>query len=136
MAAIKKSVRLIDETVDLCGLLTKGGDVNFSGSINTIAARYNALIRENMPELTDDETLAYVCAHNGYAMSDDIVLEARRLPWTMSEAYQYDSQVTALVGDEAGKSVFLERLNGFSISQRIAILDMTQSYWSKGQKEV
>ncbi len=61
MAAIKKSVRLVDNTIDVCRVISitskqQGNEsVNWSGSINAMADGYQLIMSENKPELTDNQ---------------------------------------------------------------------------------
>lgn len=128
--AIKKSVRLSDETELLCKALSQDTEVNWSGSINSIAARYNILISQLLPELSDKEKNAIYCAYNGRMLNIDIMLEVAAFDFTISEAIKYDSQIEHLIGSDHIES-FYKRCKEFSIAEKLAIIDMAQKYWRK-----
>ncbi len=143
--AIKKSVRLSDETEQLCKLMSVHGALNWSRSINTIADRYNVMIEKSLPELTENERLAICQAYNGYMKSDSIMHEVAGLEFTISEAYQYDENVKALLlgaksasellaGDGVAISELLEKVRGWSVVERIAVIDMTERFWNKDKQ--
>lgn len=131
---IKKSVWLSDEAQSLCEHLSHG-KVNWSGSLNSMASRYEFLISENMPNLTDIEKNIFAVAFNGRLLNDDIRMEIVALPWTISEACEYDEQIPEFFEEgEINYDEFMEKVNNFSPSERLAIIDMTQRFWNKGQK--
>lgn len=134
MAAIKKSVRLVDETIKLCNELTvSGGDVNWSGSINTMAEQYKILISEALPALTENQKMAFYCAFNGYMPHSDLQLEIKMLHWHISESYQYDIQVNDLLGSEQEAIEFFDTVKNWSESQKLAVIYMARAYLRQRQ---
>ncbi|MFV0576102.1 MAG: hypothetical protein ACK5NC_11915 [Vibrio sp.] len=132
MAAIKKSVRLVDETIKLCHELTVSGDVNWSGAINTMAEQYKILINESLPELTGNQKHAFYCVFNGYIPHPSIEQEIQSLYWHLSEGYQYDEQVRDLLGAEEEAISFINTVKGWSKSQKLAVIYMARAYWRQG----
>lgn len=133
MAAVKKSVRLVDETIELCKALTITGDVNWSGSINAMAEQYKVMIDENMPELSENEKNAFRCVFNGYMPSGNLDQEIRLLSWHISEGYQYDEQVRDFIGSEEAAVGLIERVKGWSKSQCLAVMYDARAFWSAGR---
>lgn len=130
MAAIKKSVRLVDKTIRICNNLTEhSGDVNWSGSINAMAEQYELLINDNLPTFTENQWNAFYCAFNGYAKHPDPKTEADLLHWHISEGYQYDQQIRDFLGSESDAMTFIEMIKLMSTSQRLAVIYKARSYW-------
>lgn len=134
MAAIKKSVRLVDETQATLHNLTLTGEVNWSGSINDMAAQFELFVNDNTPELTDSEWNVFYCAYNGYMPSQDQAREARLLSWHISEGYQYDEQIRQFIGDEDAAIELIERVKSWSLSQQLAVIYKAKAFWRKGKK--
>jgi len=53
--SLKKSVMLIDDTVQLCKEISVSNSPNFSSSLNSISEQYQVLITANYPKLTTSE---------------------------------------------------------------------------------
>lgn len=136
MTAIKKSVRLVDNTQQVCRVISRtsksAGDdaVNWSGSINAMADEYALIMQENKPELTEQQWNALYCVYNGYASSEDAKQEARLLHWHISEGYQYDEQVRDLLGSEEQALQFIEYIKGWPITQQLSAIYYAKSFWS------
>jgi urocanate hydratase len=130
---VKKSVRLVDETMAVCANLSPSGETNWSGSLNNLAEQYNLLIADNTPDLTEDEWNAFYCTYNGYMPHPSAKEEAKVLSWHISEGYQYDEQVRQFLGDEAQAIELIERVKSWSISQRLAVIYKAKMFWSKGK---
>ncbi len=128
---IKKSVRLVDETIKLCHELSLTNDVNWSGSLNAMAQQYNLFVADCLPALSDAETMAFRCAFNGYLPHQDITQELRLLSWHISESYQYDSQVNDLFTDEE-IGPFIDRVRAWSNAEKLAVIHMAKSFWRTG----
>jgi hypothetical protein len=130
--AIKKSVRLVDDTIRTCNNLTQSGDVNWSGSLNAMSEQFNILIEENTPFFQPEQWTVFYCLYNGYVSHPDIKEEAKNLPWHVSEGYQYDEQVRHFLGDEAQSAAFVEVLKLMPLSQRLAVIYKARAYWRNG----
>lgn len=133
MAAIKKSVRLIDDTQATLKNLTVTPDTNWSGSINDMAAQYELFVNDNTPNLTNEEWHVFYCAYNGYMPSQDQEREARLLSWHVSEGYQYDEQIRGFLGNEDAAIALIERVKSWSLSQQLAVIYKAKAYWQKGK---
>ncbi len=131
--AIKKSVRLIDETIRTCNVISSqfGAETNWSGSLNSISEQFNIMIEEATPELTENEWNAFYCSFNGYLASRSAKEEANLLAWHISESYQYDEQVRGLIGSESDAIALIERVKAMTISERLAIIYKARAYWVK-----
>ena len=134
MAAIKKSVRLIDATQATLHNLTLTGEVNWSGSINDLAGQFELFINDNTPELTQNEWHVFYCAYNGYMPSQDQEREARLLSWHVSEGYQYDEQVRDFIGSDEAAIELIARVKSWTMSQQLAVIYKAKSFWRKGGK--
>ncbi|QIR16664.1 hypothetical protein [Shewanella aestuarii] len=134
--SIKKSVRLSDEAERLCYLLSPYGEPNYSGSLNALAHRYNLLIENVMPELSEQEALVFASLYNGHMLNDNIKLEAQSIEWQLAEGFKYDATIGELIENA---DTTLEKLHSkvasWSIAERIAVIDMTQRFWSKGRAD-
>ena len=128
---VKKSVRLVDGTIEVCKNLSEfsGSAVNWSGSINAMAQRFTLFIEDNTPELTEKEWLAFYCSQNGYMPHPDPKVEADTLPWHISEGYQYDAQITEFLGSKEAAINLIERVKSWSTSQRLAVIYKSRAYW-------
>lgn len=131
--AIKKSVRLVDETIKLCHELTLSGDTNWSGSLNAIAAQYKVFAEDSLPILTEQQKTAFHCAYNGYIPPQSVEQEIKMLPWQLSEGYQYDEQIRDLLGSEEQAIEFVDQVKCWSKSQKLAVIYMARAYWRQGQ---
>lgn len=137
MAAIKKSVRLVDNTVDVCRIISKASkqqdhsSVNWSGSLNAMADEYRLVMEDNKPDLTDNQWNALYCVYNGYMPSEDAQREARLLPWHVSEGYQYDAQVTKLLGTDEEAVAFIEDLKTWSLTKQLSAIFHVKEFWSQ-----
>lgn len=136
MAAIKKSVRLVDNTIDVCRVISitskqQGNEsVNWSGSINAMADGYQLIMSENKPELTDNQWNALYCLYNGHIPSEDAQHEARLLSWHVSEGYQYDAQVTEFLGSEQDAISFIEDIKSWSLTKQLSAIYHAKKYWA------
>jgi len=135
MAAIKKSVRLVDQTQATLSNLTLVGEVNWSGSINDLATQFELLVGDNTPTLTESEWNVFYCAYNGYMPSQDQEREARLLSWHISEGYQYDEQIRGFIGSDDAAIELIERVKSWSLSQKLAVIYKSKSYWRKNHLE-
>ncbi len=131
--AIKKSVRLVDDTIRLCYELSDvRSEVNWSGSINAMAEQYKIFADGCTPDMTENQWHALYCVYNGYMPHPSIREEARLLPWHVSEGYQYDEQVKEFLGSKEQAIQFLEQVQNWSIVQRLAVIYKTKAFWRKG----
>lgn len=136
MASIKKSVRLSEETASILHKLTISGETNWSGSINAMAEQYKIFAEENLPTLSDKQKLAFYCAYNGYMPHPNISEEIKMLSWNISEGYQYDEQIRDALGSSDNASEFINIVNGWSDSQKLAVIFMARSFWRSGQSSI
>ncbi len=135
MAAIKKSVRLIDETQAILHNLTLTGEINWSGSINDMATQFEMLIHNNTPMLTDNEWNVFYCAYNGYMPSKDCLLEAESLHLHVSDGYKFDDQIRQFIGSEEAALELTNRVELWSLSEKIAVTYKAKSFWRKGRAD-
>lgn len=135
--AVKKSVRLVDDTIKLCHELTQAGDTNWSSSVNTMAEQYKMFVTECLPPLCETKKFAFYCAFNGYIPHPKIEQEIKSLPWNISESYQYDEQVR-LALDKSNIDVpsFIEEIKNWSTPQKLAVIYMARAYWRQGPTPV
>lgn len=137
MAAIKKSVRLVSNTVNICRIISRvsksadNNTVNWSGSLNAMADEYSLIMAENKPELTDSQWNALYCVYNGYSPSEDAQREARLLSWHISEGYQYDDQVKAFLGSEQDAILFINDIKSWSLTKQLSAIYHAKRYWSE-----
>jgi hypothetical protein len=130
--AVKKSLRL---TVDTCKTLlaikvnSDTGETNWSGSVNALANQFNILIDASLPELSENEKLAFAMAYNGRIPHQDIEQEAKMLHFNISEGWQYDEQIQALFSKEQALD-FIERVRAWSLSEKIAVIHISKAYWA------
>lgn len=130
---VKKSVRLVDETITVCNNLTDHtGEINWSGSINALAERFTLLIDDNTPELTENEWNVFYSGQNGYMPHPNPKVEADTLPWHISEGYQYDEQIREFLGSEEAALDLIERVKSWSTSERLAVIYKSRAFWRKG----
>lgn len=133
MTAVKKSVRLIENTINTCKVLSIANTpdgVNFSGSINALAAEYVLIMEENKPELTSDQWNVLYSIYNGHLTSDNPQREARLLAWHISEGYQYDSTITEFLGDKESATAFIEEVKTWPITKQLSAIYHAKKFWS------
>lgn len=132
MAAVKKSVRLVEEAANICrSMLRKNaqGEMNWSGAINSALLEYSLMLEENKPELTANQWNALYCVYNGYEPSNDPRQEARLLSWHVSEGYQFDEQVREFLGSEDNASEFIKQIKGWSLSKQLSAIYHAKKFW-------
>lgn len=136
MASVKKSVRLIDQTINVCRVISRvskvmpESEINWSGSLNSMAAEYALIMEENKPELTQDQWNALYSLYNGYMPSEDAQREARLLSWHISEGYQYDSSIAEMIGSEEQAVAFIEEVKGWSLTKQLSAIYFAKAFWS------
>jgi hypothetical protein len=130
---VKKSVRLVDETIAIIANLSPGSETNWSRSINNMAEQFSLMINDNTPELTENEWNAFYCSQNGYMPHPEVQEEAKMLSWHISEGYQYDEQVRGFIGTEEQAIALIERIKSWSLSQRLAVIYKAKAFWCKGK---
>lgn len=136
MASVKKSVRLIDQTINICRVISRvsktmaDSEVNWSGSLNTMAAEYELMLKENKPELTQGQWNALYFLYNGYMPSEDPQREARLLAWHISDGYQYDEQVRDFLGSEEQAVAFINEVKDWSLTKQLSAIYHAKAYWS------
>jgi len=138
---IKKSVRLSDLSERLCLILSETGEPNYSGTLNKIAERYETIIGQTLPDLTQNEKLAICQCYNGYMKPERVRDQIAALEFTISEGYQWDDNVKELlIGAESADDLLgndgseiqtlLEKVRSWTIPERIAVIDMTERFWN------
>lgn len=139
--AIKKSVRLKGKTVDICNRLSQTPSINWSGTLNEIAMRYEILIRESLPEITHAEKAAICQAYNSRERFDSQILnDVYSLDFHIHEAWHLDYNVKFNLAagafdykDERYIRALLSKIDGWSTAEKIAIIDMTEKFWSRSR---
>ncbi|MDI5832581.1 hypothetical protein OCF84_21325 (plasmid) [Shewanella xiamenensis] len=128
---VKKSVRLVDHTIEVCKNLSEfsRGVINWSGSLNAMAEQFSLFIDDNTPELSENEWLVFYSSQNGHVPHPDPKVEAELLPWHISEGYNYDAQMTEFLGSKEAAISFIDRINSWSTSQRLAVIYKARAYW-------
>lgn len=130
--AVKKSLRL---TVDTCKTLlaikvnSDAGETNWSGSVNALANQFNTLIDLCLPELSENERLAFAMAYNGRVQHQDIEQEAKMLHFNISEGWQYNEQIQTLFTQEQALE-FIDRVRNWSLSEKISVIHKSKEYWA------
>lgn len=129
--AIKKSVRLVDETVNLCNAVSHDGEENWSGGINKIAERYGIFVEKCLPELSQFEKLAICQSYNGHAPHGDLRTELRMMDWHLSESVTHDGSVAEMIDkSEAGRDEFLAKAKAWTLPERLAVFHMAYAFWN------
>ena len=134
--AVKKSVRLVDVTIEQCRIVSRVSrnsaedSINWSGSINAIADEYATIMQENKPELSESEWNVLHCIYNGYKASEDAQREARLLSWHISEGYQHDSQVAQFLESEEKAIEFIERIKKWSLTMQLSAIYHAKKFWA------
>ncbi|MGR5451963.1 hypothetical protein ACP3V3_19815 [Vibrio sp. PNB22_3_1] len=134
MPAIKKSVRLVEETVKHCRIVSLAlsadlSSVNWSRSLNAITSEYALVMQEAKPELTENQWSALYSVYNGYMPSDDAKNEARLLWWHVAEGCKYDAQVAELLGTEKEAQEFCERIRDWSLATQLSAIYHAKKFW-------
>ena len=131
--AIKKSVRLVDETMTICANMSAGGDINWSRSINNMAELFNLFITDNTPELTENEWNVFYYIYNGYMPHPIAAEEAKLLSWHIIEGYRNDELVRQFLTDETQAIKLVVRVKSWSTSQRLAVIYKAKALFKNGQ---
>jgi hypothetical protein len=132
MMAVKKSVRLVDDTIQLCHNLTLTGETNWSGSINAMAEQYNIFVTDCLPDLCEAKKFAFYCVFNNYMPHPSIDQEVQTLAWHISEGYEYDDQIRMKL-DENGIDIFtfVGEIRNWSRPQKLAVIYMARAFCRK-----
>lgn len=72
--AVKKSVRLVDNTIALCKVFSGNGPINWSGSINGAANMLGFLVEQGKIELLRDE-VELLCVISGISEKNSLPLD-------------------------------------------------------------
>jgi hypothetical protein len=137
MMAIKKSVRLVDDTIDACAIITRDPEINYSGAINQITERYSIFVQDCLPELKIGEKHALCQAYNGRINNYNLSEELRIMSFNISEAINYDGNVRDLLDAEnIDHNEFHAKVSNWSPSQKIAVLAMIESFWTPKFKDI
>lgn len=127
----KKSVRLSDDAVRLCHLISDH-EVNFSRSINVMADRYKYIMEKSLPELSEGETLALCAMYNGHAYHDDTQVEVSAIGAMLHESFEYDPNIAEILNQySVDVDAFAMRVLKFSAAEKVAILHMVQKFWGE-----
>lgn len=134
--AIKKSVRLVDESIKTCRELSHEGDINWSGSINNACERYQLFVKYCMPELSQAEKNAIAQAYNGHWFDRNIDQEAQLMHWQIGEAIQYDQNVVEnLAAKDIDPENFLKKIKSWTNAERLAVIAFVNQFWN-GSKPI
>ena len=129
--SIKKSVRLSDDVVKMCHLISDH-EVNFSRSINIMVDRYKYIMEKSLPELSEGETLALCAMYNGRVYHDDTQVEVSAIGAMLHESFEYDPNITEILNQHnVDVDVFAMRVLKFSAAEKVAILHMAQKFWNE-----
>jgi|TARA_R110000796_G_scaffold50909_5_gene120196 hypothetical protein len=132
--SIKKSVRLVDETIKLCHELTSQGDTNWSGAINTMAQHYKVFVDECLPSLTANEKKFIYYVYTDYIPQPNLEMEFYQQDWHVNECWLYDKQASDLLGTNEQAIEFVKRVRAWSKPEKLAVIYMARVYWGKLDK--
>lgn len=130
--AYKKSVRITNEAAGILAAFSEGDEMNWSGSINSMAEQVGFMVAEIKLKLTKQEWSALHCCYNGYISHPNPVEESRLLPWHVDQGYRYDEQVRSFLGSEDAAMALVEKLEKMSLSERMMVVVAAKSFWRKG----
>ena len=129
--AIKKSVRLVDKTIKTCRSLSSDSAVNWSGSLNSLADRYDLFVGYCMPELSHAEQNAIAQAYNGHWFDRGIEQEVKQMHWQVGEAIQYDQNVVEnLAAEDIDPAKFLEKVKSWTDAEKLAVIAFVNKFWN------
>lgn len=119
---MKKSVFLNDATVEAIESRQKPGEANYSGTINSLIDRYQALIRNTVQELdlSTKEWTTIFSIYNGTVTGHDAAGTVKMLLAEVMDS------------EEAANTPHLpEKIRSMNFCQRLAVIDMADRFWSR-----
>lgn len=137
---VKKSVRLVDKTINQLAALSKAIDpepndnekINWSGAINHLSERYSLFCEHCLPDLSDSEKKALAQAYNGHLFGRGIADEIKTMHWQVGESIEYDSNIVDILAQEdINPAAFLEKVKGWKPEERLAVIHLVNEFWSK-----
>jgi hypothetical protein len=131
---IKKSIYLVDVTINECQSLSEHGNINWSSSINAIAERYKLFYNYCLPALCEAEKNAIAQAYNGRVWHEKIDQEIKIMHWQIADAIEHDSSVRELLeSDNVDANDFVERVKSFTNAERLAVIAFVNHFWAVEQ---
>lgn len=143
MPSLQKSVRLSEKTVETIKQISQH-EINYNAAINNIVQRYALVCQHSLPELTEYQRLAIAQALNSHWVSlENIEHEVKTVPWAISEAVKYDSNVVELLWQDHKDMAFedfmksnklaefVEQANNWSFAEKMAVLHNALAFWSR-----
>lgn len=129
--AIKKSVRLVDESIQTCRELSPEGSINWSGAINSTCERYQLFVKHCMPDLSQAEKNAIAQAYNGHWFERNIEQEIQQMHWQIGESLQYDQNIIEnLATEDIDPNKFFEKVKSWTIAERLAVISFVNKFWN------
>lgn len=140
--SVKKSVRLVPETIEAIRQISNFGEINWSGSINDIASRYLFFVEKSLPELTENEKMALAAVFNGKLFdSKDLGREVQTLHFYIGASIENDGHfvewlwrdsdldLEAFIKSDAAEQ-FYKRVTEWTIPERLAVIHYVTAFWS------
>ncbi len=109
---------------------------NYSGRVNSIISRYQSIVLDAMPELTQGEWLAIMDANNGTVFpgpDESSELDPARYAWMNvadSESYTVKEQFGIDTLELAKK------MKAMSFVEQCGVMEVIQKFWEKSDQEV
>ena len=133
-SSLTEQISLSKHAEKICFELSSCGLPERQEIVNDVFALYELCVRDNLPSLTQVEKLTIFAAFNG-KISIDIINEIQNLPINVYEAYIYDPSVKIQL-DKSDTNIekFIQRIETWSLTQKIAVHHAAKAFWRKGQE--
>lgn len=140
--SVKKSVRLSTETVEAIREISNFGEVNWSGALNDIASRYMMLVKNSLPELSENEKMALAAAFNGKLFDSKYMeREAKALHIHIGYAIESDGHFVELLWRDSdldfgafiksdAAEQFYKRVTEWTFCERLAVIHYVSAFWA------
>ncbi|GIA91041.1 hypothetical protein VCSRO41_1798 [Vibrio cholerae] len=132
--AVKKSVRIVDSTVEVLKVLSDESEsINYSGAINRMAQEYELLVECCLPKLTISEKSILIETYRDHIGLKNSKKEIQMLHWNVSDCLENNEKLKDLIGGEESVFTFVNKVKEWSNSQKLAAIYCAQK--SLAEKE-
>ena len=133
-STLTDQITLDTQAEKICFELTSFGEPDRQKLVNNMFDIYELCVRDNLPSLTETEKLTIFAAYNG-KISVDIIYEIQKLHIDVHDAYIYDTLIRkAIDNSDTEIEEFIERIESWSFTQKMAVYHAAKAFWRKGQE--
>ena len=111
--------------------MSSHGSPDFEQHISQAFMLYEFMVRDNLPPVSEDEKNVLYMTFSGH-LSTNLMSDIHNIAGRVWEEYNWNPQVQdILVNTDVVE--FVERIDSWSLSQKIAMYHAIKAFWKKGQ---